>query len=106
LKVFIDISAFCALAIPKDQHNFKAKSLYRQIQQDKAGIYTSDYVLDEVYTLLKTRSSYSTAIKFMNQIDKLSRETTEPRADSLKSYLKHCQTNGIVDVWTGHLTVC
>jgi predicted nucleic acid-binding protein len=72
LKVFIDTSAFCALTIPKDQHNFIAKSLYRQIQKDKAILYTSDYVLDEVYTLLKNRSSHATAVKFMNQMDKCS----------------------------------
>ncbi len=72
MKVFIDTSALCALTIPKDQHNFTAKSLYKQIQTDKAILYTSDYVLDEVYTLLKNRSSHATAVKFMNQMDKCS----------------------------------
>jgi predicted nucleic acid-binding protein len=72
LKVFIDTSAFCALTIPKDQHNFIAKSIYKRIQTDKAILYTSDYVLDEVYTLLKNRSSHATAVKFMNQMDKCS----------------------------------
>jgi len=70
LKVFIDTGAFCALTIPKDQHNLTAKSFFKQIQKDKAVIYTSDYVLDETYTLLKTRSSHATAIKFMEQMDK------------------------------------
>ena len=70
MKVFVDTGAFCALTIPKDQHNLTAKSVYKQIQKDKAVIYTSDYVLDETYTLLKTRSSHATAIKFMEQMDK------------------------------------
>ena len=70
MKVFIDTGAFCALTIPKDQHNLTAKSFFKQIQKDKAVIYTSDYVLDETYTLLKTRSSHATAIKFMEQMDK------------------------------------
>jgi len=70
LKVFVDTSAFCALTIPKDQHNSKAKAIYKQIKKEKSIIYTSDYVLDEVYTLLKTRSSHATSIKFMDQIDK------------------------------------
>jgi uncharacterized protein len=70
LKVFIDTGAFCALTIPKDQHNLTAKSVYKQIQKEKAVIFTSDYVLDETYTLLKTRGSYATAIKFMEQMDK------------------------------------
>lgn len=69
MKVFIDTGAFCALAIPKDQHNSKAKSIYKQIQKDKAIICTSDYILDETYTLLKMRGSHATAVKFMDRID-------------------------------------
>jgi hypothetical protein len=68
LKVFIDTSAFCALAIPKDQHNHRAKTLYRQIQERKAIIHSSDYVMDETYTLLKSRSSHATSVKFMEEI--------------------------------------
>jgi len=70
LKVFIDTSAFCAITIPGDQHNAKAKSAYKHIQKTKSSIYTSDYVLDEVYTLLKSRSSHFTAIKFMDEFEK------------------------------------
>lgn len=70
MKVFIDTSAFCALTIPQDQHNQRAKSLYNQFKEHRSMIFTSDYVLDEVYTLLKSRGSYQTSIKFMEQIDK------------------------------------
>ncbi len=70
MKVFIDTSAFCALAIPKDQYNLPAKILYKQIQERNAIFYSSDYVMDKTYTLLKTRSSYATSIKFMDQIDR------------------------------------
>lgn len=70
MKVFIDTGAFCALAIPKDQHNHKAKAIYKQIHKDKSVICTSDYVLDETYTLLKMRGSHATAVKFMDQMDK------------------------------------
>lgn len=69
MKVFIDTSAFCALAIPKDQYNPSAKIHYKQIQERNAIFYSSDYGMDETYTLLKTRSSYATSIKFMDQID-------------------------------------
>ena len=68
MRIFIDTSAFCAFTIPKDQHNTSAKALYKIIQKDKAAIYTSDYVLDEVYTLLKTRGSHATSVKFMDEI--------------------------------------
>jgi predicted nucleic acid-binding protein len=70
LKVFIDTSAFCALAIPKDQNNSNAKAIHTKLQEQKAIIYTSDYVLDESYTLLKMRGSHTTSVKFMDEIGK------------------------------------
>lgn len=70
MRVFIDTSAFCALTIPKDQHNQRAKTVYRQIQKEKSIIFTSDFVLDEVYTLLKNRDCHATAVNFMNQFEK------------------------------------
>lgn len=69
MKVFIDTGAFCALTIPNDQHNSSAKSHYKQIHKDRALLYTSEYVLDETYTLLKMRSSHETAIKFMTELE-------------------------------------
>jgi len=70
VKVFVDTGAFCALTVPKDEHNQKAKSIHKQLKDRKAILYTSDYVLDEVYTLLKTRGSHATSIKFMDELGK------------------------------------
>lgn len=70
MKVFVDTSAFCALTIPEDQHNLRAKSIYNKIKERGVVIHASDYVLDEVYTLLKSRGSHQTSIRFMDQIDK------------------------------------
>lgn len=70
MRVFIDTGAFCALSIPKDQNNSDAKSIYAKLQKQKVIIHTSDYVLDETYTLLKMRGSHATAVKFMDEIDK------------------------------------
>ena len=69
MKVFVDTGAFCALAIPHDQNNPKAKSINTKLQEIKAILYTSDYVLDETYTLLKMRGSHATAVNFMDRID-------------------------------------
>nr|AKQ05357.1 nucleic acid-binding protein, contains PIN-like protein [uncultured delta proteobacterium Rifle_16ft_4_minimus_27247] len=68
MKVFIDTGAFCALTIPKDEHNQKAKSIHKQLKDRHAILYSSDYVLDEVYTLLKTRASHTTSVKFMDEL--------------------------------------
>lgn len=70
MKVFIDTSAFCALAVPHDQFNHRAKTIHQQILNKKVHAYSSNYVLDEVYTLLKTRSSHAISVKFMDEIQK------------------------------------
>jgi len=69
LKVFIDTSAFCALALPKDQNNSQAKDINLKLQGKRPLLYTSDYVLDETFTLLSMRGGHSVAVKFMDQID-------------------------------------
>ena len=68
MKVIVDTGAFCALAIPHDQNNPKAKPIHEKLIERKAILYTSDYVLDETYTLLKMRGSHATAVKFMDRI--------------------------------------
>jgi predicted nucleic acid-binding protein len=68
VKAFVDTSAFCAITIPGDRHNDRAKSLYKRLDEHRAIVYTSNYVMDEIYTLLKTRGSHRTAVKFMDQV--------------------------------------
>jgi uncharacterized protein len=88
LKVFIDTGAFCALTIPKDKHNNTAKLLYKQIQNERSALFTSDYVLDEVYTLLKARSSHAIAVKFMNQIEENSHITVLYMTEAIEKQAK------------------
>jgi predicted nucleic acid-binding protein len=68
VKAFVDTSAFCAITIPGDRHNERAKYLYKRLDEHRAIVYTSNYVMDEIYTLLKTRGSHRTAVKFMDQV--------------------------------------
>ncbi len=72
MKVFVDTGAFCAFTIPNDQHNRIAKEIYKRLKGENAAFYTSNYVLDEVFTLLKTRGSHKTAVKFMEQLEEKS----------------------------------
>ncbi|OGQ56328.1 MAG: hypothetical protein A3J24_07715 [Deltaproteobacteria bacterium RIFCSPLOWO2_02_FULL_53_8] len=70
MKVYIDTSAFCALTNPKDRHNLRAKEIYLGLEAARPIIHTSDYVLDEIYTLLRIRASHNAAVNFMNGMDK------------------------------------
>ena len=70
MKVFIDTGAFCALTIPKDQHKTTLQNpSINNSMSKKLFFIPLDYIMDEVYTLLKTRGSHRTAIDFMDQIN-------------------------------------
>ena len=70
MKVFIDTGAFCAALIPGDTHNLSAKKRFLSLQEQNAIMLTSDYVLAELYTLLRVRSSHRTAIAYMDSFEK------------------------------------
>jgi predicted nucleic acid-binding protein len=65
VKVFIDTGAFCSAAIPADTHNAVAKEFFIEIRK-KGSLFTSNYVLDETYTLLNARAGHYRAVAFMS----------------------------------------
>ena len=69
MKVFIDTGAICAAVIPGDAHNRTAKNMFLSLQESNAGLFTSDYVLAELYTLLRVRSSHRTAVAYMDSFE-------------------------------------
>lgn len=65
MKVFIDTGAFLALADNSDfSHDF-ATSVYENILKQKAIVHTSNYVIDEVITLIRSRVGHDAAVAFI-----------------------------------------
>jgi predicted nucleic acid-binding protein len=54
-EIFVDTSGFYALLIKKDDRHVAAGRVLRDARQRKRRFVTSDYVLDETATLLKSR---------------------------------------------------
>jgi predicted nucleic acid-binding protein len=54
-KVFIDTSGLFALLISNDPYHTTAKNFLETVKKDKLSVHTSDYILEETYTLLKAR---------------------------------------------------
>lgn len=52
-KLFIDTWGWLTLNDRKETHHQEATIVYRQFLAEKGLIYTTDYVLDEAYNLLK-----------------------------------------------------
>ncbi len=50
--IFIDSGAFIARHIRQDQHHAEATRLWYQLESDRLPCWTSNHVLDEVFTLL------------------------------------------------------
>lgn len=70
MKVFIDTSAFCALVNARDKDHSLSKKIMKMLIRRDAELFTSNFILDETYTLLKVRADTKRAIEFMDKIEK------------------------------------
>lgn len=61
-KVFIDTSGWVALFVENDKYHKKAASIFDEIKNSKALIYTSDYVVDETVTTILVRGSHKQSV--------------------------------------------
>jgi len=69
LRVFLDTGAFLALADEDDDYHTAAKSIYTELLQSKAQLLTSNFVLSETYTLIRSKVSHQAAVEFMKRLD-------------------------------------
>ncbi|OGY15784.1 MAG: hypothetical protein A2784_01525 [Candidatus Chisholmbacteria bacterium RIFCSPHIGHO2_01_FULL_48_12] len=50
MKVFVDTGPLRALVVPKDQERKRTLEIIESLGKQKAQMFTSDYILDEVFT--------------------------------------------------------
>jgi hypothetical protein len=67
-RVFVDTSAFIALQDKGDRLHPDAVKFNHYLIENNFDIYTSDYVLDETFTLLKIRAGHTVARTFGQDI--------------------------------------
>jgi uncharacterized protein len=69
--IFVDTSAWYASEVEDDVNHEQARNALAQIATGKHGIaITTDYVLDETLTLMKSRRGLTDALKFIGKIRK------------------------------------
>jgi uncharacterized protein len=70
--IFVDTGAWYASEVEDDEHHSRArKFLKNELQTNKYGtLVTSDYVLDETLTLLRTRRGVKVALSFVSKVRK------------------------------------
>ena len=66
--VLIDTWGWLALGHRRDSHHREINALYKELRSGGACIYTTDYVLDEVMSLLFRREAFEEAVRFMEGI--------------------------------------
>lgn len=69
-RLFVDTSAWAALASRRDSNHQSALQVRNQIVGQYV-LVTSNYVLDELYTLLLMNIGYLACVKFKQQLDAL-----------------------------------
>jgi len=72
-SVFIDTWGWLTLACSKEKKHTEVKEIYKNITMGKIRIYTSNYVIDELITLLFRRTHYTEAFNFIEAILKSSK---------------------------------
>ena len=65
-SAFIDTWGWVALGHRKDTRHYEVKALYKDLRSQSARLYTSDYVLDELITLLIRREVFKEAVRFID----------------------------------------
>jgi len=62
--LFVDTSGWCAVYDRSDQNHRQALAFWQKISATAGLLYTTDYVLDETFTLLRVRIGHHFAVKF------------------------------------------
>jgi len=66
--IFVDTWGWIALGHHRDPRHPRVKRLYQELHKAGGVFYTSDYILDEVATLLFRREVFLEAVRFMEGI--------------------------------------
>lgn len=102
-SIFIDTWGWVALGNRSDKHHEDVKETYKDFHNRRMKVYTSDYVLDELMTLLFRREKFSQAVRFTESVFSsaklgqviIERITTERFGDAWKLRKKYQDKPGI-----------
>lgn len=69
LKVFVDTSFFKAYIDIKDEFHLKALEIFKELKRKEALLITSNYILDETFTLLRVKCNLEIAREFKTALE-------------------------------------
>lgn len=69
-SVFVDTSGFKALVDSKDEFHMRIKPIWQHLSQEDIDLVTSNYILDESFTLIRDRCGVKIVEKFRDILAK------------------------------------
>ncbi len=66
--IFVDTWGWMALGHRQEVRHQQVSRLYQELRGARTPVYTSDYILDELITLLFRRETYSEAVRFVDAV--------------------------------------
>lgn len=66
MNSFVDSGGWLALVIATDRYHSEARAHFGHLQQARARLVTTDYVLDEVVTRLRYDAGHASAVRFLD----------------------------------------
>lgn len=68
-KVFVDSSAFFAIANRNDTYHAEAVALMQRLAHVAAELFTSNFVIAETHALLLSKLGYTVAVRFLHEMN-------------------------------------
>ena len=92
--IFIDTGAFLARCLMKDQHHRSALETWEKLGSNRENCVTSNFVLDETFTLLGRRAGYGFAVQrakniYASQALTICRPSREDEIRALQFFSKY-----------------
>ncbi len=95
--IFVDTAAFLAIENLRDTHHAEALTYQRSCLKKEKPLVTSDYVLDETYTIIRVRAGHAIAVQFgealrasrLIRVEYVTPETIESAWHIFKRFTEH-----------------
>ena len=95
--IFVDTAAFLAIENRRDSHHDAAVHYQRSVLKKGKPLATSDYILDESYTILRMRAGHGVAVQFgealrasrLIRVEYITPEVTEAAWCLFKNFSDH-----------------
>lgn len=96
--IYVDTGAYLARYLRRDQYHQKANAFWEKIRQNQESCFTSNFVLDETFTLLGRWAGYDFAsqkavIIYASKLQTILRPTREDEIKAIEIFQKYADQN-------------